>query len=139
MNKTLKGLGATTITAALLFAAAAPAFASTPPFTLAAPGKGMSVSAFGEQLQTFNRAEVADLLHATKVTVVRFDTAWADGGDASTALDTLNSSDQSIHLLREALKADPAAMRLLAANHISVNQVIDIAPAGKGAVQLYVS
>ena len=64
---------------------------------------------------------------------------WADGGDAGKAFDAVNASDQSIHLLREALKADPAAMKLLAQNHIAVDQVIDIAPTGNGAVQLYIS
>ncbi len=68
--------------------------------------------------------------------MVKFDTAWNDGGDASKAFNAVDASDQSIHLLREALKADPAAMKLLAQNHIAVDQVIDIAPTGNGAVQL---
>jgi|GEM_PF-1885850 len=134
----LKGLGATAAAAAILIAAA-PAFASAPAFSLAQPNSGMSVDSFDPQVQVFNRQNIADLLHARSVSVVKFDTAWNDGGDATKAFDALNASDQSIHLLREALKADPAAMHLLARNHIAVNQVIDIAPAGNGAVQLYVS
>lgn len=138
MNRVLKGLGATAITAAVILAAV-PAFASTPAFNTAKAGSGMSVDNFDPQVQIFNRAEVADLLHARNVSVVKFDTAWADGGDASKAFDAVDASDQSIHLLRDALKADPAAMRLLAQNHISVDRVIDITPSGNGAVQLYVS
>ncbi len=135
MNKALTGLAATA--AAILIAA--PAFASSPAFSLARPDSGMSVDSFDPQIQVFNRQNIADLLHARSVSVVKFDTAWNDGGDASKAFDALNASDQSIHLLREALKADPAAMQLLARNHIAVNQVIDIAPTGNGSVQLYVS
>ncbi|HEV2515173.1 MAG TPA: hypothetical protein VGV07_07985 [Devosia sp.] len=135
MNKALTGLAATA--AAILIAA--PAFASAPAFSLAAPNSGMSVDSFDPQVQVFNRQDIADLLHARSVSVVKFDTAWNDGGDATKAFDAVNDSDQSIHLLREALKADPAAMRLLAQNHIAVNQVIDIAPTGNGAVQLYIS
>lgn len=138
MNNALKGLGATAMTAAIILAVA-PALASTPAFSTAKPGAGMSVDSFDPQVQIFNRANIADLVQAKSVSVVKFDTAWTDGGDATKAFDAVNSSDQSIHLLREALKADPAAMRLLAANHIAVDQVIDIAPTGNGSVQLYVS
>lgn len=138
MNNVLKGLGATAITAAVILAAV-PAFASAPAFSLAKPNSGMSVDSFDSQLQVFNRQNIADLLHARTVSVVKFDTAWNDGGDAGKAFDALNASDQSINLLREALNSDPPAMQLLARNHIAVNQVIDIAPAGNGAVQLYVS
>ena len=138
MNTILKGLGATAVTAAVILVAV-PAFASTPAFSSAKAGSGMSVDSFDPQVQIFNRADIADLLHARSVSVVRFDTAWTDGGDAAKAFDAVNASDQSIHLLREALKADPAAMKLLARNHIAVNQVIDIAPTGNGTVQIYIS
>ncbi|WP_156342783.1 hypothetical protein [Devosia sp. A16] len=138
MNNTLKNVAATTAAAAIVLAAL-PAFASTPAFSLAKPNSGMSVDSFDQQVQVFNRQNVADLLHARSVSVVKFDTAWNDGGDAGKAFDALNASDQSIHLLREALKADPAAMKLLARNHVAVDQVIDIAPTGNGSVQLYIS
>lgn len=134
----LKGLGATAVTTAVILMAV-PAFASTPTFSLAKPWSGMSVDSFDPQVQVFNRADITDLLRAKTVSVVKFDSAWNDGGDATKAFDAVNNSDQSIHLLREALKADPAAMKLLARNHIAVDQVIDIAPTGNGAVQLYVS
>lgn len=134
----LKGLGATAAAAAILLAAI-PAFASAPAFSLAKPNSGMSVDSFDQQVQVFNRQNIADLLHARTVSVVKFDTAWNDGGDAENAFNAVNGSDQSIHLLREALKADPAAMRLLARNHVAVDQVIDIAPTGNGSVQLYIS
>lgn len=138
MNNALKGLRVTAVTAAIVLMAA-PAFASAPAFQLARPNSGMSVDSFDPQVQVFNRQNIADLLHARSVSVVKFDTAWNDGGDAGKAFDAVNDSDQSIHLLREALKADPAAMKLLARNHIAVDQVIDIAPTGNGAVQLYIS
>jgi hypothetical protein len=139
MNNVLKGLGTTAITAAVILTAAAPALASASAFSLAKPNSGMSVDSFDPQVQVFNQREVADLLGARRVSVVKFDTAWNDGGDASKAFDAVNASDQSIHLLREALKSDPAAMKLLAANHIAVDQVIDIATTGNGSVQLYIS
>lgn len=138
MNTILKGLGATAVTAAVILAAV-PAFASAPAFSLAKPNSGVSVDSFDPQVQVFNRHEIADLLRARTVSVVKFDTAWNDSGDASKAFDAVDASDQSIHLLREALKADPAAMKLLAQNHIAIDQVIDIAPAGNGSVQLYIS
>jgi hypothetical protein len=134
----VKGLGATAAAAAILLIAA-PAFASAPAFSLASPNTGMSVDSFDQQVQVYNRQNIADLLHAKTVSVVKFDNAWNDGGDAEKAFDAVNNSDQSIHLLREALKADPAAMRLLARNHVAVDQVIDIAPTGSGSVQLYIS
>ena len=138
MNDALKNLAATVAAAAILLTAA-PAFASAPAFSLANPNSGMSVDSFDQQVQVFNRQNIADLLHARAVSVVKLDTAWNDGGDAEKAFDAVNSSDQSIHLLREALKADPAAMRLLASHHVAVDQVIDIAPTGNGSVQLYIS
>jgi len=138
MNKILKSLGTAAVATAVILLAA-PAFASAPAFSLAKPNSGMSVDSFDPQVQVFNRQNIADLLHARSVSVVKFDTAWNDGGDAGKAFDAVNASDQSIHLLREALKADPAAMRLLAQNHIAIDQVIDIAPTGDGSVQLYVS
>ena len=138
MNKILMSLSATAAIATLALSAA-PAFASTPSFSLAAPNAGESVDSFDPQVQIFNRAEIRDLDHARSVQIVRFDTAWSDGGDADKAFNAMESSDQAIHLLRENLRADPAAMRLLAAHHINVNQVVDIVNNGSGKVQLYVS
>lgn len=124
---------------AMLAVAALPAFASTPTFNTAKAGGGMSVDDFDQQVKVFNRADIADLLAARHVTVLRIDTAWTDGGDASKAFNAVEDSDQSIHLLRDALKADPAAMRLLARNHIAIDQVVDVVPSGNGAVQIYLS
>lgn len=139
MNTFVKAVGTTALTLALA-ALAAPAFASTAPvFTRAAPGDGMSVDDFRPDVAGFNRAEIGDLLHARSVAVLNVQSAWTDGGDALKAFNAVNNSDQAIHLLREHLKANPAAMRLLAANHIDVNRVVDIAGNGSGAVQLYVS
>lgn len=123
-----------------LAAIAAPAFASTGPvFATAKPGSGMSVDSFRPDVESFDRAEIGDLVNARSVAVLNVDSAWSDGGDALKAFNAVNRSDQAIHLLREHLKADPAAMRLLAANHIDVNRVVDITMTGNGAVQLYVS
>ncbi len=138
MNGVFNIVGATAITAAAILVAA-PALASTPSFNTAKAGSGMSVDSFDQQVRIFNRADIADLLQARNVSVLRIDTAWTDGGDASKAFNAVQDSDQSIHLLREALKADPAAMRLLASSHIAVDEVVDIAPTGNGSVQIYVS
>ena len=138
MNGVFNIIGATAITAAAILSAA-PAFASSPTFDTAKAGSGMSVDSFDQQVRIFNRTDIADLLQATSVSVLRLDTAWTDGKDASKAFNAVQDSDQSIHLLREALKADPAAMQLLARNHIAVDEVVDIAPTGNGAVQVYVS
>ena len=112
MNKILMSLSATAAIATLALSAA-PALASTPSFLLAAPNSGESVDSFDPQVQIFNRAEIRDLDHARAVQIVRFDTAWSDGGDADKAFNAMESSDQAIHLLRENLRADPAAIRRL--------------------------
>lgn len=138
MNGAFNIVGATALTAAIVLAAA-PALASTPAFSTVRAGGGMAVDSFDQQVRIFNRAEIADLLQARSVSVLRIDTAWNDGGDASKAFSAVEDSAQSIHLLREALKADPAAMKLLARNHVAVDRVVDIAPAGNGMVQIYIS
>jgi hypothetical protein len=138
MNRAFNILGTTAITAAVILTTM-PAFASTATFNMAKAGSGMSVDDFDQQVKIFNRADIADLLQARSVSVLRIDTAWNDGGDASKAFKAVEASDQAIHLLREALKADPAAMRLLARNHIAVDQVVDVAPTGNGSVQIYIS
>lgn len=138
MNIVLNRIGAT-LAAASVLALAAPAFASTPAFTTAAPGAGLSPNYFDQQVKVYNRAEIADLLRARSVQVVKFDTAWSDGSDATKAFDAMSDSDQSIHLLREGLKANPAAQRLLAEHHIAIDSVVDIAPGANGTVQIYVS
>jgi len=138
MNRAFNILGVTAITVATILTAA-PAFASTAAFNTAKANSGMSVDEFDQQVRIFNRADISDLLQAKNVSVLRIDTAWADGGDASKAFNAVEASDQSIHLLRDALKADPAALRLLARNHIAVDEVVDVAPTGNGSVQIYVS
>lgn len=138
MNGAFNIIGATALVAVAALSAA-PAFASTPNFNTAKAGSGMSVDNFDQQVRIFNRADIADLLQARNVSVLRIDTAWADGGDASKAFNAVEDSDQAIHLLRDALRADPAAMRLLARNHIAVDEVVDVAPVGNGAVQIYIS
>lgn len=138
MNGIFNIVGATALTAAVVLTVA-PALASTPNFNTAKAGSGMAIDSFDQQVKIFNRADIADLLNARNVSVVRLDTAWTDGGDASKGFNAVQNSDKSIHLLREALKADPAAMRLLARNHIAVNEVVDVAPTGNGSVQIYIS
>jgi hypothetical protein len=126
--------------ALVLAAVAAPALASTgPTFSTAKPWSGMSADSFGPDVAIFNKAEIGDLLHAKTVSVVKLDTAWNDGGDVGKVFDAVNNSDQAINLLREALKANPMAERLLARNHININTVVDITDTGDGHVQLYVS
>jgi len=139
MNVLLKATGASALALALA-AVAAPALASTgPTFSTAKPWSGMSVDSFRPDVRTFNRAEIGELLRARNVSVVRIDTAWSDIDDAGKAFNAVNRSDQAIHLLREALKANPMASKLLAENHININSVVDITDVGNGRVQLYVS
>jgi len=139
MNVLIKAAGTTALTLALA-ALAAPALAATgPAFEIAKPWSGMAIDSFRPDVRTFNRADVRDLLHARKVLVLKLDTAWKKSGDAGKAFNAVNRSDQAIHLLREALKANPTASKLLAANHIDVNTVVDITAVGHGRVQLYVS
>lgn len=126
--------------ALMLAAIAAPALAATgPTFSAARPWSGMSIDSFGPDVAIFNKAEIGELLNAKSVSVVRLDSAWNDGDDASTAFEAVGNSDQAINLLREALKANPMAERLLARNHVNINTVVDISDLGNGKVQLYVS
>jgi hypothetical protein len=136
MNTYVKAFGAASITLALTAPALA---ASGPSFSTAKPGAGMDVNAFRPDVNTYNRSEIRDLLNARKVSVVRIDSAWKDDGDAGKAFNAVNRSSQAINLLREGLKANPAAARLLSKNHINVNTVVDITSVGNGTVQLYVS
>jgi hypothetical protein len=105
----------------------------------AKPWSGMAIDTFRPDVRTFNRADVGDLLRARTVSVLKLDTAWNDTSDAGKAFGAVNRSDQAIHLLREALKANPMASKLLAQNHININTVVDITAVGHGQVQLYVS
>ena len=132
MNK-LSSLSVVALVAAL--AAASPVFAATPRFVTGAPGTAMSVDDFASQLAVFNGREVRDLLHAKSVTVYSYNTAWTK--KAGKAVNLLTDDAQSIGLLRTALNKDPAAVKLLAANKIKVNQVVDIIDVG-GNVQLYI-
>lgn len=139
MNILLKAVGATAVTLSLA-TIAAPALASTgPTFETAKSWSGMSVNSFRPDVRIFNKAEIGELLHARSVSVVKIGSAWNDGADAGKAFNAVNHADQAIHLLREALKDNPAAARLLAANHIDINAVVDITDTGNGNVQLYVS
>ena len=138
MNNILKGVALAAVSVSVV-SLVLPAFASTPKFVNAAPGSGIAVDSFDPQVQNFNRADIGDLLRAKTVSVVRFDAAWTDGDDVGKAFDAVSNSDQSIHLLREGLMSNPAAVKLLAEHHIAINSVVDIVPIGNGAVQLYVS
>lgn len=139
MNLLTKAVGATAI-ALSLATLAVPALAATgPTFSTATPWSGMGINSFQPDVRIFNRAEIAHLLDASKVSIVRLDTAWSSGDDSAKAFDAVNESDQAIHQLREAIDANPAAVRLLARNHVNVNTVVDIVETGSGTVQLYVS
>lgn len=114
------------------------AFAA-PTFSNAAPGLGMAMNDFTTQLGAFNKADVTDLVNAKTVAVLKYDTAWNGQKGASKSIDLLTEDSQSIGLLRAALKADPAAAKLLAEHKIDIKDVVDIVSDGHGAVQLYVS
>ena len=137
MNIIIQRMGILAIAMAVALPAVT-ALASTPDFSLAAPIEGQAVDMFRQQIQTYNSNDIADLLKAKTVQVVKFDTAWRDSGDAQKAFDAVSKSDQSIHLLREGLKANPEAAKLLAENKVVLDTVIDIVPSANGTVQLYV-
>lgn len=129
-----------------LIASAGAAFAATTVKT-AEPGAGMAISDFKSQLAVFNPSEVTDLVGAKAITVIKFDTAWNgqyDGSDKVTpdtvkALNLLTTDAPQIAQLREAITANSAAAKILAANNIPVNNLVDIVSDGAGNVQLYVS
>lgn len=129
-------------TASLVFFAmagtAGAAFAA-PAFSIAAPGSGMPMNQFESQLSIYNAAEVTDLVAAKTVSVVKYDSAWNNGKDMGKAVDLLTEDSQSINLLREGIKANPAASKLLADNKIVINDVVDITSDGVGNVTIYVS
>jgi hypothetical protein len=132
MNK-LSSLSVVALVTAL--AVASPVFAATPKFVMGAPGTALSVDDFASQLAVFNGREVRDLLRAKTVTVYSYNTAWTS--KSGKAVDLLGEDAQSIGLLRKALDKSPAAVKLLAANKIKVNQVVDIVDVGHN-VQLYI-
>jgi hypothetical protein len=132
MNK-LSSLSIIALVAAV--AAASPVLAAVPKFVNGAPGTAMSVDDFASQLSSFNAKDVPDLLNAKSVTVYRYDTAWTE--KSGKAVDLLTDDSQSIHLLREALDKNTAAVKLLADNKIKVDQVVDIVNID-GNVQLYI-
>ncbi len=137
MNIIIQRMGILAIAAAVALPAV-PALAATPAFSLAAPNEGQAIDMFRQQIQTYNSNDIGDLLKAKTVQVVRFDTAWSDSGDAQKAFNAVSKSDQAIHLLREGLKANPEAAKLLAENKVVLDTVIDIVPSANGAVQLYI-
>ena len=114
---------------------ASPVFAATPKFVMGAPGTALDVDDFASQLAVFNGREIRDLLHARTVTVYSYNNAWTS--KSGKAVDLLGEDAQSIDLLRKALDRSPAAIKLLAANKIKVNQVVDIVDIGN-SVQLYI-
>lgn len=137
MNIIIQRMGIIAIAAAVALPAV-PALAATPAFSVAPPNEGQAIDMFRQQIQTYNSGDIADLLKAKTVQVVKFDTAWSDSGDAQKAFNAVSKSDQSIHLLREGLKANPEAAKLLAENKVVLDTVIDIVPSANGTVQLYV-
>lgn len=137
MSKFVK-FAASAAAAATMFVSAGAAFAA-PVFADAQPGAGMKIEDFRSQLTAFNKADVTALINAKTVTVLHYDTAWEKGKQLSEAVNLLSDDAQSINLLREALKADPAASKILADNKIAINEVVDIVDNGNGAVLLYVS
>lgn len=137
MSKFVK-FTASAFTAAAILASTGAAFAA-PVFSNGEPGSGMKIEDFRSQLTAFNKADVTALINAKTVTVLHYDTAWEKGKQLSEAVNLLSDDAQSINLLREALKADPAASKVLADNKIAINDVVDIVDNGNGAITLYVS
>ncbi|MGV8830587.1 MAG: hypothetical protein ACOH2N_01320 [Devosia sp.] len=139
-------LATSAVAALALIASAGAAFAATS-VTTAEPGAGMAINDFKSQLAVFNPSEVTDLVGAKAITVIKFDTAWNgqyDGSDKVTpdtvkALNLLTTDAPQIAQLRDAITANSAAAKILAANNIPVNNLVDIVSDGAGNVQLYVS
>lgn len=126
------------VVALALAMSAGSAFASAT-FTTAAPGNGMSMDDFQQQVAVYNAKDINELVDAKTVTVIKYDTAWTDSKDMGKAVNILTDDAQSIGLLREGLKANPQAVKLLEDNHIAINDVVDIVSDGAGNVSVYVS
>jgi hypothetical protein len=126
------------LAALALFASVGTAFAA-PVFSTVAPGNGMAIEALKSELLVFNGSELTDLLSAKTVGVIKYDSAWTDGDDYRDAVNLLTDDSQSINQLREALRANPAAEKLLAEHKIAINDVVDIISDGAGNVTIYVS
>jgi hypothetical protein len=139
MSKFSKIPAATLVSAALVLSTGASFAAVGPTFTTAAPGHGMDITEFAGQMAAFNKQDVTDLIGAKTVSVIKYDTAWSAGNGPLKAARLLDEDSQPIGLLRAALKANPAAVKLLAEHKIAINDVVDIVSDGHGAVQLYVS
>jgi hypothetical protein len=130
---------ATPAVVAVALALSAGAAFAAPTFSEAAPGKGMAINEFASQLAAFNPTEVTDLVAAKTVTVFKYDSAWAKGDQNSKAVNLLTEDATSISQLRDAIKANPEATKLLDANKIAVNDVVDLVSDGAGNVSIYVS
>lgn len=128
---------ATPLIAALTLSAGA-AFAA-PAVTIAQPGSGMAINDFRSEMLVFNPSEVTDLVAAKTLSVIKYDTAWSDASDYGKAVNLLTEDSQSIGQLREAIKANAGATKLLANNHVAIDDVVDIVSDGAGNVSLYVS
>ncbi|WP_137152220.1 hypothetical protein [Devosia sp. FKR38] len=126
------------IVAFAVIVSAGAAFAA-PTFTTANPGSGMAIADFRSQLGVFNPSEVTELVGAKTVSVIKYDTAWSKDDDTAKAVDLLTTDAQSIGQLREAIKANAEAAKLLEANHIAINDVVDLVSDGAGNVSIYVS
>ena len=133
------------VTALALIVSAGAAFAA-PTVTVAPPGSGMAIDDFRSQMAAFNPREVTDLADAKTITVIKYDTAWTESSKADKpstdnmrAMQLLTSDAPQIDQLRAAVKADPTASKVLADNHIALNNLVDIVSDGAGHVSLYVS
>jgi hypothetical protein len=126
------------ITSVMALGSAGASYASQT-WTDVAPGNGVAMSDFKTDLSVYNKQDIADLVSAKTVSVLKYDEAWVNQKGTGEATNLLTEDAQSINLLREGLKADPAAVKLLAEHKINVNQVVSILPDGNGGVQLYVS
>lgn len=111
---------------------------AAPVFSMAAPGSAMNLDDFKAQMGAFNPSEVTAFVDAKTVSVLKYADAW-DVSSSTKAENILSDFASQIALRRDALKANPAAMKLLEANHINVDDVIEIVSDGSGAVSIYVS
>jgi hypothetical protein len=107
-------------------------------------GAPEEITAFVPQLG-YSKGDISALLHAKSVDVVTYGDDWTpasvDKGLAENqaeALDALTSDTGEIQQLQHALRANPAAARLIAQHQIKLTNVLGISPAPDGTVQLLV-
>ena len=120
-------------------------FAAASTWDNAPNGSAIDVTYFVAQLGSFDKNDVKALVDAKTVEVVTYSTAFAmasdnagQAADQSQAMDALTAAQGEIQKFQEDLRANPAAVKLLADHSIDIVKVVDVVRERGGVVQLFV-